>query len=372
MKGSHNNLNNAEEEDLIDIVDIVTYIKKIWKERLLIVKTSISFFFIGCIIAVFSPVIYTSQTTFVPQVSGDDINANNNRLGSLASLAGINLNPTEETSDSYLSPFVYSLVIDSEEFSQKILSTELKNTNADKFTIREYLLSKKSSINFNPIEFIKKYTIGLFLNNDANEINPDIINNYNFISQEDYSLIKSFREKFLIKLNEDEGYIEVQASDEDPFISSQLVEIVTKSLQSKIIEIRTKKIKERLDFSKKQYEVKREEFDSLQKKLAEFKDSNKNISTASFMSELQKLESDYELQKNILVNLASEYNNNKIKLNKNTPIFSVIDEVTVPNVRSKPKRGLIVIANVFIGLILSVGFVLGKEPLINLIKEIKD
>ena len=114
------------------------------------------------------------------------------------------------------------------------------------------------------------------------------------------------------------------------------------------------------------------EFDLLQKKLAEFKDSNKNISTARFMSELQKLESEYQLQQNILTTLASEYNNNKIKLNKDTPIFSVIDEVSVPNLRSEPKRGQLVIIFVFLGLVISVGFVLGKAPLMNLIKEIKD
>ena len=98
--------------------------------------------------------------------------------------------------------------------------------------------------------------------------------------------------------------------------------------------------------------------------------SNKSISTARFMSELQKLESEYQLQQNILINLASEYNNNKIKLNKDTPIFSVIDEVSVPNVRSSPKRSMLVIIYVFLGLIFSVGFVIGKEPLINLIEEI--
>ena len=76
------------------------------------------------------------------------------------------------------------------------------------------------------------------------------------------------------------------------------------------------------------------------------------------MSELQKLESEYQLQQNILINLASEYNNNKIKLNKDTPIFSVIDEVSVPNLRSEPKRGQLVIIFVFLGLVLSVGFVL--------------
>lgn len=89
------------------------------------------------------------------------------------------------------------------------------------------------------------------------------------------------------------------------------------------------------------------------------------------MSELQKLESEYQLQQNILINLASEFNNNKIKLNKDTPIFSVIDEVSIPNERSKPKRSLLVITYVFLGLILSIGFVIGKEPIINFIKEIK-
>ena len=89
------------------------------------------------------------------------------------------------------------------------------------------------------------------------------------------------------------------------------------------------------------------------------------------MSELQKLETDYQLQQSILINLASEYNNNKIKLNKNTPIFSVIDEVSVPNQRSKPKRVNIVIIYVIFGLIISAGFVLAKDPLISLIEDLK-
>ena len=38
------------------------------------------------------------------------------------------------------------------------------------------------------------------------------------------------------------------------------------------------------------------------------------------------------------MSLANEYNSNKIKLNKDTPIFSVLDEVSVPNKRSEPKE----------------------------------
>jgi len=368
MKENHaNSYNNLEE----DFIDIIALLKTLWSGKKLIVKTTIFFFIIGCIVALLSPVVYTAQTTFVPQVSEDQMSSSKGGIGSLASLAGINLNSAEVSSDSYLSPLLYSKLAESEEFSFKIINEEIVNLKGDKLTIKEYLSLEDSSFNFNLIGLIKKYTIGLFINNEIKE-NINVFKGFNFLNEEDFDLVTSFKEKFAIELNEKEGFIKVIASDKSAFISTQLVQIITKNLQSKIIELRTNKIKERLEYSKEQYELKQGEFDFLQKELAEFKDSNKNISTARFMSELQKLESEYQLQQNILMNLANEYNNNKIKLNKDTPIFSVIDEVSIPNERSKPKRSLIALIYVFLGLILSIGFILGKEPVISLIKEIKD
>ena len=230
----------------------------------------------------------------------------------------------------------------------------------------------KDAGSFDLIGFIKKYTIGLFSSNSSESasINP-ALDAYNFISLEDFGMIKSLRGKFSIELNDKEGYIKVIASDQDAFVSTQLVSLVTKNLQSRIIALRTNKIKERLDYSKEQYDLKRSEFESLQNRVARFKDSNKNISTAKFLSRLERLQSEYTLQESILTNLAGVYNNNKIKLNKNTPIFSVIDEVYVPNERSAPKRSMIVIIWVFLGLVLAVGYILAKKPVMDLLSEFK-
>ena len=360
--------NNFKEEDEIDIIALL---KTLWIGKKLIVKTTILFFIIGCIVALLSPIVYTAQTTFVPQVSEDQMSSTNKGLGSLASLAGINLNQGSTNSDSYLSPLLYSKIANSDEFSLKLIEEDLISLNGEKFTLKEYMLSDTNS-SFNLIGFIKKYTIGLFVKNNNELKSNEIVNDYNFISQEEFNLVKIFKEKFSILLNDKDGYIEVIASDKDAFISTQLVKIVTKNLQSRIIELRTNKIKERLEYSKNQYEQKQIEFNILQNNVADFKDSNKNISTARFMSELQKLESEYQLQQSILMNLASEYNNNKIKLNKDTPIFSVIDEVSVPNVRSEPKRSLMILIYVFFGIALSIAFLLFKEPLIGIIKKIKE
>ena len=362
-----NSYNNLEE----DSIDIIALLKTLWIGKKLIVKTTILFFVVGCVVALLSPVVYTAQTTFIPQVSEDQMSSSKGGLGSLASLAGINLNQGSSTSDSYLSPLLYSKIANSDEFSLKLIEEELISLNGDKFSIKQYMLSETNS-SFNLIGFIKKYTIGLFTKNDNELKSKETVNGYNFITQEEFGLVKSFKEKFSIVLNEKEGYIEVIASDKDAFISTQLVKIVTKNLQSRIIELRTNKIKERLEYSKNQYELKQIEFNILQNNVADFKDSNKNISTARFMSELQKLESEYQLQQNILMTLASEFNNNKIKLNKDTPIFSVIDEVSVPNERSEPKRSLIALIYLFLGVVLSTGYLLAKEPLTGIIKNIKE
>jgi uncharacterized protein involved in exopolysaccharide biosynthesis len=367
-KNQANSYNNLEE----DSIDIIALLKTLWIGKKLIVKTTILFFVVGCVVALLSPVVYTSESTFVPQVSDDQMSSSKGGLGSLASLAGINLDQVSSTSDSYLSPLLYSKLAESEEFSLNIVNEEIINLNGDKLTIKEYLNLNMGLFKFNLIELIKKYTIGLFISNETEKNNNEVFKGFNFLSKEDFNIVKTFKEKFTIELNEKEGYIKVTATDESAFISTQLVEVITKNLQLKIIELRTNKIKERLEFSKEQYNLKQGEFDLLQKKLADFKDSNKNISTARFMSELQKLESEYQLQKNILMTLANEFNNNKIKLNKDTPIFSVIDEVSVPNERSKPKRSLIALIFMFLGVLLSSGYLLAKEPLIGIIKNIQE
>jgi uncharacterized protein involved in exopolysaccharide biosynthesis len=352
-----------------DSIDVIALLRTVWDARKLVIKIVGLFFIIGCIVSLISPVIYTSETTFVPQTSDDQMSPPKG-LGSLAGLVGINLNSATSSNDSYLSPLLYSKIADSEEFSINLLNEQLINLEGHSSTIKKHLSKEKDG--FNLIGFIKKYTVGLFYI-DSPEItssNP-ALDAYNFVSTEDFEMIQSLREKFSIELNDDEGYIKVIANDENAFISSQLVSLVTKNLQTRIIDLRTKKIKERLDYSKEQYDLKRTEFENLQNKVARFKDSNKNISTAMFLSRLEKLQSEYTLQQNILMTLANEYNQNKIKLNKDTPIFSVIDEVSVPNVRSGPKSSLIVIVWVFLGFLLVVGYLLAKEPLMTLLSELK-
>ena len=360
-----NSYNNIED----DSIDIAAFVKTVWTDRMLVLKVVCISFVIGCIVALLSPVVYVSQTTFIPQTS--DQNSSLSNFDQLASLTGINLNTESSSLDNYISPLLYSKIIESDEFSMTLINEELITLDGNQLTVKDYLLSNSNK--FDIVKFVKKYTIDIFKKDKNSEVvSNQFTKDYNFISEDDYKIIQGFKQKFSIELSKKEGYIQVLATDKDAFISTQLVKLVTKNLQSRIISLRTNKIKEQLDYSKGQYDKKREEFENLQNSLAVFKDSNKNISTYFFGSKLQKLESEYQLQENILLSLASEYNSNKIKLNKDTPIFSVLDEVSVPNERSKPKRKQVVLIYMFLGIIISIGYILAKEPFNKIIQKIKE
>ena len=117
MKNNQDNSHANIDENSIDIIAVL---KKLWVDRKFIIKASILFFFIGVVIALLSPVSYTSETTFVPQTSDQSSSSSSKGLGSLASLAGINLNAEAASSlDNYISPLLYSKIVESEEFSLK-------------------------------------------------------------------------------------------------------------------------------------------------------------------------------------------------------------------------------------------------------------
>ena len=138
---SHNNLDE-------DSIDIIALLKTIWIGKKFIGKVTILFFLIGCIVALLSPIVYTSETTFVPQASEDQ--SSKSGLGSIASLAGINLNSANGSSESYLSPLLYSKLAESEEFSRDIIEEEIFYLNGNKLTIKEHLQSNNNLFNFNP------------------------------------------------------------------------------------------------------------------------------------------------------------------------------------------------------------------------------
>ena len=141
-------------------------------------------------------------------------------------------------------------------------------------------------------------------------------------------------------------------------------------LQEIIINTKIQSAKQNLDYSERQLKSKRVEFEEIQNKLAYFNDSNLNLVTSSIINERDKLEADFSIINAVIIELSKQVEQNKLQVSKDTPVFSIIKEATIPVLKSAPKRTQIVIIYALLGFMISIIFVLLKRPLHEIVNRI--
>jgi len=358
--------NHNSSEDEIDLIELL---KKVYLEKKFILKVSVLVGLFGIVYALFQPNKFTSTTTFIPQLSSG-VKTGGSSLGGLASLAGINLGGMESSSE--FPPSLYPQVVNGIPFKIDLLSSTI-NLNGGEILVKDYF-SNQGGSSLNILGTIKKYTIGLpslilgsFNSQDVALSKSEIYT----VTEEDQELFKTVSSALSLSINDKEGFITISFTDNDKNIAAQITQIAQTLLQKKIIEFKNQSSKEMLDFATKQYDEKQTSYEKLQDKRAIFVDKNINISSSLFQNKLSRIESEVNISASIVQQLASQVEQAKLQVNKDTPVFTTIQPVTIPFERSAPKRSQIVIVFGFLGIVVSVGYVLVKEPLKEILKSIK-
>ena len=345
--------NSAVEEDQIDVIALL---KTIWQNKSIVVKTTVAFLLIGIVVALMSPAKYEASSTFIP--AGTKMESSS--LGSLAALAGVNLGSVG--SGSEISTSLYPIIVSSTPFKQELLSQKITVAN-DSVTLKEYLLQKPKGVlsKITNVFSSAAAEVGQHQNMGATIVE---------VSKQIKELFDYLDEILALQVNEKEGYITLTVTEADASITAQIAEHARGILQRRIIDYKTENSLVFYNYIKEQFLLKKEEFNAVQKELAVFKDRNNSIVNEQFQIKLQRLESEFNLINSVYSELAKQTEQAKLQLSKDTPVFSIIEPVVVPNQKSAPNKKLIVVIWGFLGVVLSLGFVLAREPLIEIVNAI--
>jgi LPS O-antigen subunit length determinant protein (WzzB/FepE family) len=355
-----NNTTNQAQEDAIDIIALL---KDLWGARKTILKITVAFTFLGVFVAVFSKNEFTASTTFVPLAQGSKAGGS---LGSLASLAGINIGGG--VSSEEISPELYPQIVSSIPFQLELLNTPLTiEGQAVPVSYRAYYENIYSP---GLLSNIKKYTIGLpgvfiallrsapeNLEASAGVKESQLI----AISKEEYGLIELLEHQISLTVNAKEGFISISATLPEAIASAQVALKAQQLLQEYALEFKTQKSIEQLTYIQERCAEKQDDFNTIKIALARFQDQNTGINTALGRTKLLQLQSEYDLAFTVYSELAKQVETQLLQVKKDTPLFTVLKPVTIPNEKSAPKRALIVVVYLFLGFVLSVGFVLGRK-----------
>lgn len=344
---------NSFEKDEVDLIELA---KVLWNDRKTIIWTVIVFFLFGLFVALFSQKEYKATTTLVPQSNSGATQIGG--LSSLASLAGFNLNMNYGSYE--LSPVLYPQIVNSNSFQLEIMNSKFSFEEIEEdVTLFDYYMNY-----YKPglVESLKKYTLGLpgvvlkaikgekdYSNNQI-ESDSDVLR----ITKDQDDVRKIISKNVTLKINEKEGYLVLESRFHQAWLSAQIAEKAQKLLQEKITGYKIEKASAQLDFINERYSEARNEYDKIQLKLADFIDANSNIISAKAQTEQTRIENDYQLAFRVYSELAMQMEQARIKVKEDTPVFSVIEKVSVPIEKSKPNRSLIIMIWIFLGLVLSI------------------
>ena len=348
-----------------DEIDLLALLLKLWKGKKTILKYFILFFCLGIFIAIFSKKEYTASSLVLAQ----DGNSSGGGITGLASLAGINIS---SSSSEFILPKLYPSIAQSIPFQKKMIQTLIQvKVSEVPITYEEYY-TKYQKETF--IDILKKYTIGLpsvIMSSKEEDVLPtttvaqDSTGVYN-ISREERGLFSLLNSQFKITTNEKENTINLSFSMEEPQAAAQMLQQAENYLQETIIEFKTRKTKRQLDFIQKQYESAEKAFKEKQIQLAAFQDMNRGLISAIPMTRQTQLQSEYNLAYNLYLELAKQLETQKIKVQEDTPAFISIEPVSIPLDKSKPNKVMIIAIWSFLGIILGISVIFGKDFLKNI------
>lgn len=370
------NIENINQEE--QGIDFMALAKKIWDGRKTVYKALAVFLVLGLISAFTMKRVYSVQSVMVPQMSSKGASSS---LSSLASLAGFDLG-TSNMGGTELSPLVYPQIVNSVPFKLKLLYTPLHYEKAD--TAVNMLTYAKEYNKPGFFSYVKKYTIGLpgvilgLFKGKEPEVTVSPLQSVADdgtakpikLTKDEEKMLPMVGQAVSLTVDKKEGLIMLSATGTEPLQTAELALKAQELLQEEVTKFRTQKAQEQLDYVQARYDEIKAETESYQSALATIKDRSQEMLTTKSRIEMERIQTKYNIASAIYQEMAKQLEQSKMQVKKDTPMFTIIQPVTVPtkpaNSRMKSLFGW-----VFFGLVVGCGIVLAKDYIPKLKEKFK-
>ena len=339
-------------------IDLITLTDHLWKKRRFFIKCCGIATVVGFIIAFSIPKEFTTTVKLAPETT-DATNKMGN-LGGLAVMAGIDL--SSASGQDALSPNLYPDIVHStpfllELFPEKVTDKEKKYT----ITLYDYMIGHQHSAWWSILmKAPLKGMTALRSFFSGHEENDEHLNPFQLTHKQE-DVMKNLRQRITIFVDKKTQVVTIGVNMQDPLISADVAHSIVIKLQTYITHYRTQKAKKDLEFTEKVLKESRSAYYKAQQAYAAFEDGNKNIISASYRTEQERLRNEMTLTFNVYNTLAQELEQDKLRVQEQTPVYTIIEPATVPLKASSPKKLLILVAFIFLAFIGGCGYLIIKE-----------
>lgn len=280
-------------------IDIIAFAKALWAEKKIFLIGWPVTFVVACAVILCVPRKYTSETVLAPEY--DYINTTN--LRNIARAADVDI-PIGPTTDA-ISPDLYPDVIKSSTFLSTILNGQVMT---------------KDGMEVNVFDFFHK----------KNEKN--------------WKTAVRVQKSIKCAVDRKTGAITISCKAKDPNVVADIANMVRENLQTIITDYRTNKARKDVDFYTTQVAEKLELANKARLEYATYADSHQGSQLAQVQVEIERLESELTVRQAAYKASLVQLQTAEIRLQEQTPAFTIIQSADVPVRPSSPKRMIFVLA----------------------------
>ena len=338
-------------------VSIEAVVRKLWKGRMFILKwccivVACSIAYILCI-----PRGYKSEVVLLPEdASSGGLSGS---LGSLASLAGIKMGNMDNK--DAISPEFYPKVISSAPFVLDLMDVPVRLEKEKKtVSFYSYIMEYQKSpwwgrifAWLRPEEKEKEGTTSTFALGDSIKVYR--------LTKKQYGFMKAMQGMIPCRVDKKTDLITINVEMLDPLIAAYMADVVRKNLQDYIVEYRTSKARNDMEYMERITEEGEKKYLEAQRKYVDFADSYKELAMERFAQKGNRLETELQMARNVYTQSFQQLQLARAKVQEHTPVFVTVQPAVVPRRPSSPKRMVFVFMMGVLSFLVTSGWILGKD-----------
>ena len=359
MNDDIKNKKMIEEKSSIDFGKIL---KDILKHKTLYYKVLPVVFLLVAVFTLSLPNYYQCTVKLAPELGGSAKTGGG--LVSLASSFGFNIGSAQSGTDA-ISPTLYPDLMNSVDFKTSLFPVKVMREEDQKtFSYYDYLMNEQKA------PWWSKGMKAIFDIFITNEEDPQAKVDPFKLTKKQTDVVKAINEKVVCNVDKKTFVITINVTDQDALICATLADSVKTRLQNFITDYRTSKARVDLEYNKKVLAEVKAKYEKARDRYAAFSDSHRDVSSQSAQTKQADLQNEMQMQQQIYQQVVAQLQQAEMKVQENTPAFTVLQSATVPVKKSGPKRVQMCILFLFLAFLGTTIWILSKEddlkPLLGL------
>lgn len=161
--------------------------------------------------------------------------------------------------------------------------------------------------------------------------------------------LEALKEMVVTRVDQETGLMTISVTASGSHLASDLAQSLVDHLTTRVRQIRTKKVRERLEFVEQRFQEVTKELERAEDRLAQFLERNQNPTTATLQFRRDQLQRQVQFKEQLYSELQGQLTQTRLDLQRRQPVVTVMEEPVPPVQRSAPRRTIIVIVSLLFG-----------------------